>query len=285
MRLDAHVHCVEGAADPVRLLCEMRAARLDGGCVISIPPRFWRKGKLVALPAAERLERLLAVTRGQPTLFPLFWVDPTEPDAVRQVEHAADAGAAGFKVICSAHAPDDPRALPVYRAIATRNKPVLFHSGILWDGRASSAYNRPAAFEPLLDVPRLRFALAHMSWPWLDECLAVFGKFQNALSVRDDVAEMFIDLTPGTPPIYREEALTKLFTIGYDVANNVLFGSDANVGTYNVKWSLEWQERDQSILDRLGIGADVAANYFGVNLQRWLSGARAAWRPPLAGQS
>lgn len=28
---------------------------------------------------------------------------------------------------------------------------------------------------------------------------------------------MFLDLTPGTPEIYRRDLLTKLFTIGYDV--------------------------------------------------------------------
>ena len=73
----------------------------------------------------------------------------------------------------------------------------------------------------------LRFALAHVSWPWVDECLAVYGKFLNALTRRRELSvEMFIDTTPGTPRIYRQEVLTKLMTIGYDVEHNILFGTD-----------------------------------------------------------
>ena len=284
MRLDAHVHIVEGKAEPARLLRELRAACMDGGCVISLPPKLWRNGKLVAVSAAERLDNLCAWTAGTPRVHPIFWIDPTDPKALRQVDQATAAGVEGFKVICSAHAPGDARAMPVYRAIANCNKPILFHSGILWDGCASSAFNRPVAFEPLLDVPRLRFALAHMSWPWLDECLAVYGKFLNATQVRPDTPEMFIDLTPGTPEIYRQEALTKLFTIGYDVSANVLFGTDAETGGYNVKWSRAWQKRDQTILKKLKVGAEDVAKYFGANLQGWLTGSRVKRRAPIMGQ-
>jgi hypothetical protein len=49
--------------------------------------------------------------------------------------------------------------------------------------------------------------LACAAWPWCDECLAVFGILQQARSFRPDVARMLIDLTPGTPLIYRGELL------------------------------------------------------------------------------
>lgn len=284
MRLDAHIHIGAGAARPERLRREMKAAGVDGGCLISPPPQWWRRGRLVNAPAPQRLALLKRWTDAAPVLFPLFWIDPTEPDARKQVEDAVAAGVAGFKVICSAHAPDDPRAMPVYQAIARHDKPLLFHSGILWDGRASSMFNRPAAFEPLLEVPRLRFALAHMSWPWLDECLAVYGKFLNASQMRPDAPEMFIDLTPGTPPIYRREALTKLYTIGYDVRENVLFGTDCGTTRYNAAWSREWQVRDAAILETLGVGRKAIADYFGGNLRRWLGGERRARRLPSAGE-
>jgi hypothetical protein len=104
---------------------------------------------------------------------------------------------------------------------------MLFHSGILYDGRDTSRYNRPAEFECLLDVPGLRFAMAHISWPWCDEMIALYGKFQAAHGSRADVPELFIDTTPGTPAIYRRDALTKVFTVGFDVKHNVLFGSDS----------------------------------------------------------
>jgi len=284
MRIDGHVHIHAGPVEPLRLLDELQIAGFDGAMLISPPPRFLNQGRIETLSSAERLESLAGWTAGQPTLFPLYWIDPTEPGALQQVEQAMAAGVAGFKVVCSTHMPCDPAAMPVYRAIAGHNKPILFHSGILWDGQPSSAFNRPAAFEPLLDVPHLRFSLAHMSWPWIDECLAVYGKFLNATTVRPDAPEMFVDLTPGTPPIYREEALIKLFTIGYDVADNVIFGTDAATDAYNVPWAQEWHARDREIMRRLEVPGEIVAQYFGGNLERWLSGAPRDAAPPMSGQ-
>jgi len=266
MRIDGHVHIDAGAVAQKRLLDEMRKAGVDGACLMSLPPSDARR-------ASDRIGNVLSWTKGRKELYPFFWIDPTAEDAARQVEQAVISGVVGFKVICSKHAPDDPRAMATYHAIAERGKPILFHSGILWDGRPSSAFNRPAAFECLLEVPRLRFSLAHMSWPWLDECVAVYGKFLRAtISQPEEAPEMFVDLTPGTPPIYREEALTKLFTVGYDVADNVIFGTDTVTSGYNVRWSREWQVQDEAIMNRLRVGSDVVAKVFGGNLLRWLDG-------------
>ena len=35
------------------------------------------------------------------------------------------------------------------------------------------------------DIPGLRFCCAHISWPWCEECVAVYGKFLNALTRSD----------------------------------------------------------------------------------------------------
>lgn len=277
MRIDGHVHIEDGAVEPERLLTEMAQAGIEGACLISAP-------SYSPIPPAERLDHLLAWTKGHSTLFPLFWIDPTAVDAVEQVELAVTAGVAGFKIICSTHPPDDARAMVTYRAIAAKDKPILFHSGILWDGQPSSLFNRPAAFEALLDIPRLRFTLAHMSWPWIDECVAVYGKFLNATLHREDAPELFVDMTPGTPVIYRAEALTKFFTVGYDVADNMVFGSDTETPCYNVKWVNEWQARDRAILDRLGIGPDVVANVLGNNAWRWLKGIKKDRKAPHVGE-
>ena len=64
MKLDCHIHIDGGAADPARLLREMRDAGMNGGNLISQPPVFWRNGKLVSLPAAERLAHLQGWTAG-----------------------------------------------------------------------------------------------------------------------------------------------------------------------------------------------------------------------------
>ena len=74
----------------------------------------------------------------------------------------------------------------------------------MWDGKPSGPYNRPVGFESLLEVQGLRFCMAHVSWPWCDELVAVYGKVLNGYTNRRDLTvEMFVDITPGTPPIYR----------------------------------------------------------------------------------
>jgi len=154
---------------------------------------------------------------------------------------------------------------------AAGGRPILFHSGILWDGRASASYNHPEQFEPLLEVANLRFSLAHISWPWCDELIAVYGKFLNARTSRPEVSvEMYVDLTPGTPPIYRRDALTKLFTVGYDVGQNAIFGSDCCAAGYNTSWTREWVQRDNGIYDELGLKPAVRQAVFGENLKRFL---------------
>jgi hypothetical protein len=47
-------------------------------------------------------------------------------------------------------------------------------------------------------------------------------------------SEMYFDLTRGTPKIYRRELLTKLYTVGMDVEDNVLFGTDDNTAGGNL---------------------------------------------------
>jgi predicted TIM-barrel fold metal-dependent hydrolase len=275
--LDGHIHVMKPNADPAGLLAGMSAAGIRGGTVISFPPPSFRRSD--GLPDAEaRLDNLLAWTEGHPELFPFFWIDPTEDGALEQAAAAVARGVRGFKVICDRYYPRDPRAMELYRAAAAAGRPVMFHSGILWDGKDSSRYNRPAEFECLLDVEGLSFSLAHVSWPWTDECIAVFGKFHNALTTWNrgsgsrGPVEMFIDLTPGTPPIYRSEVLTRLLTVGYPVGSRIFFGTDNTAAAYDVKWAREWILRDTAALRLLGQSSAEAAAVFGGNLERFVRG-------------
>ena len=272
MILDGHIHALPGPAGTQDLLRRMKAAGMGGGVVISPgPPSFG--GDLAGKRPQERLESVLEWTAGNGRLYPFFWIDALEAGAGKQVARAVKAGVAGFKVICTHCPPGDRRAMKVYAAVAEAGRPMLFHAGILWNGRASSSFNRPAEFEVLLGVPRLRFALAHMGWPWCDELLAVYGKFEQARRRRPDVTvEMFIDTTPGTPPIYRRDALTKMFTVGYAVEDNIYFGADCRAQTYNAPWAREWVTRDRRILKSLGLSAATQGRYFGGNLERFILG-------------
>ncbi len=276
MVLDGHVHIMSREKNREDFERNLQAAGVDGCIVNSLPPAAFG---IIAkpTPAEERLENLLFWTETSETLFPFYWVDPIEDDALVQVKLAVERGVAGFKVICSRHDPGDPRAMKVYAAIAEAHRPILFHSGILWDGKPSSHHCRPVLFEPLMEVPHLRFALAHVSWPWCDECIAVYGKFLSNRSRRPELtSEMFIDTTPGTPPIYRREVLTKLFTVGYDIENNVIFGSDCRTKNYNARWTREWIERDRKIFDELGLPKTVQEQVFAGNLRRFVGASASA---------
>ena len=270
MILDGHIHLGDGRRDPAAFMERLEEAGIDGGVVISLPPAAF-PSIAASAPVSQRLDDVLSFTQGNDRLYPLFWIDPVEADALEQVAEAVDRGVIGFKVICHAYAAGDPRAMKVFHAIAEHGKPILFHSGILWDGKPSSAFNRPAQFEPLLEINHLRFSLAHIGWPWHDEMVAVYGKFLNARARRPELAsEMFVDLTPGTPPLYREEVLTKLFTVGYDVENNVIFGSDCEAHDYQVGWTRDWIARDNRIYQTLGIGEEITKKVNGENLLRFL---------------
>jgi len=270
MILDGHIHIMDGPARPEAFHEKLEEAGVAGGVVISLPPAAF-PAVAQPRPFAERLDHLFAWVEGRETLYPFFWIDPLEDDAFEQVRAAAERGVSGFKVICNHFHAYEERPMDVFRAVAAAGRPILFHSGILWDAQDSSRYNRPAEFECLLEVPGLRFALAHISWPWCDEAIAVYGKFLNARRRRPDLsAEMFIDTTPGTPILYRREVLTRLYTIGYDVARNVFFGSDCLTGAYAPDTVREWIERDTMILREIGVAREAVDAAFGGNLRRFL---------------
>lgn len=270
MILDGHIHINPGEVRREQFINRLSEARIDGGLLISICPNsFIFKDRDYS--TEERVDNLFSWKGNNPYLYPFFWIDPLEEDALDQVELAVKRGVAGFKVICNQFYPGDPKAMKIFAEIARKGKPILFHSGILWDSAVSSKYNRPGEFEALLEIDGLKFTLAHVSWPWHDECIAVYGKFLNAYSARPDLSvEMFIDVTPGTPPIYREEVLTKMFTVGYDIENNVIFGTDCSTGSYNDKWAREWIDRDNRIYNKLGLNEGKVNKIYRNNLERFL---------------
>ena len=275
-RFDLHVHLEPPFPQPIpgdaprRLLEQMAAAGLSGGCLFSPSPKD-KDGHFV--PYEERMAALEAYTHDQPgRLFPVFWVHPDEPEAEARILDANSRGVAAFKFICDSYYVYEEKCLRLLRLIASLGKPALFHSGILWYGGDTSKYNRPLNWEALIDIPGLRFSMGHCSWPWHDECIAMYGKFLNHLNVYqgDHPCEMFFDLTPGTPPIYRRDLMFKLFNVGYDVENNLMFGTDSIVPAYSPKWVAGWMERDGAIYRELGVPEAVVRKIYRDNLMRFL---------------
>lgn len=264
MILDGHIH-LNGAAKPIDLSRKMTEAGVDGGIILSLPPEGHDGAET---KFQDALSGVLELCSNVKNTYPVYWIDPLATKALEKVDEAVKQGIAGFKIIHTEAEPGDPLSMEVYRRIAHHNKPILFHSGILWNKGPSSNFNRPANFECLMEVEGLRFALAHISWPWCDECIAVFGKIQM---MAPDV-KMYVDITPGTPEIYRKNALYKLLNCGYQTSDRVIFGSDNCAEDYDSGWAAGWIRMDKDIYNRLSVTREVQSNIFEHNLVRFIKG-------------
>ena len=268
MILDCHIHMVNKVDSKEEFARKTALAGVNGGIIFSHAPASFGNAKPDPDNAKKRVAQVMDFTNGNENLYPFFFIDPIEPDAIEQVDMAIEAGILGFKVICCHHYPQDDRAMKVWEHIAKRGKPILFHSGILYNDGPSAEYNRPGNFEHLFPISGLKFALAHISWPWCDELVAVFGKsnYLHFEACRPGFAEMYIDLTPGTPPFYREQALRTLIEVGYvSMPDHLMFGTDAN-SCFNTEQVKRYIDMDNAIYDKLGVSQETRDKIFGKNM-------------------
>lgn len=273
MRFDCHMHTRPFTQygdmqrfDRQAFLEDLHTAGFDGAAVYSLSPNMFAD-----YTVEQRMDAALTVCEGQKTLFPFFWIDPMDEQAEKQVELAVQKGFSAFKMSGILYNPACERSLAIIEQIAATGKPIMFHSGICWDAENSAANHRPMNFEAMLKIPNLRFCLAHVSWPWYDECIAVYGKIRNAFVSKRRSCEMFIDVTPGTPKIYREEVFRKLLGC-YDMRKNLMFGTDCNTAKYDVLKSKTWQDTDNALYEKY-VQHDVEDfkdHVYGLNLLRFL---------------
>lgn len=83
-----------------------------------------------------------------------------------------ELGLRGVKMVPGGWYPNDTQVIRLYECLAELGMYVVFHVGIFLDGREGS-FCRPAFYEAVRRVPELRVQLAHLGWPWVDECVAV----------------------------------------------------------------------------------------------------------------
>ncbi|HUU42432.1 MAG TPA: amidohydrolase family protein [Planctomycetota bacterium] len=292
MRSDCHIH-VRGDETGEGILRAMDRALLDLVCIISWPPASSDPDPLEKRRPGD-VERMVETGRmiaGDPErIRGFYWVDPLTDDAPDQVTRAIDEHRyAGVKMIPDHWHPYDERVFPTYERIQELGVPILFHTGILWGNGDSSRFCRPADFEIIQEFPKVRFMLAHIGWPWTDECIAVADRFKTMarkaaggdpelnrdLAFRDRLLHdpryevdvtCRIDLTPGTPPVYRSEALRRCYEVlGADM---LLFGTDA-LGADDLTSVRTHQERDERIFrDELGLTDAEIDRILGTNVLR-----------------
>jgi predicted TIM-barrel fold metal-dependent hydrolase len=262
--IDIHVHLTARTekAEVERLL---DGAELAGMVLLSRDPG--PGGKELRACVGELAELAAAVG---PRVFPFARIDPNYRGAVKTLEWAVrSCGILGVKMLPSTFHPGDPCARKVYACAGELGIPLLMHTGILWIPGDNANNCRPANMEVMWDFPKTRFAMAHIGWPWTDECIAVAQKFKV---LRRELDQVFVDLTPGTPKAYRENALARcLENVN---AERMLYGSDAMLPLKRAP-EPRWRN-DKAIFDRLGVSEEDQAKIFGANALRFLGKASAA---------
>lgn len=232
MRFDCHVHTRPNSIrygdiehfNHKEFMGDLKKAGLDGAAIYSLSPKMFGEYSL-----EFRMNSALEICKASENLFPFFWINPLEEGALEQVDIAVEKGYDAFKMIPTFYRIDSDEAMAVIEKIASVGKPIMFHTGISWDGENSSDHHRPGNYEALIHIPNLKFCLAHISWPWTDECIAVFGKFRASYRSNPSVScEMFIDVTPGTPKVYRDDVFRRML-LSYDMRNSLMFGTDCSI--------------------------------------------------------
>jgi predicted TIM-barrel fold metal-dependent hydrolase len=202
------------------------------------------------------------------------FIDPRMNNVINELEWALTTmELKGVKMIPAGWYPYEETLYPIYEKIESLHVPVIFHSGISWGFPDSSRFCRPTFYEALMKFPKIRFALAHIGWPWVDECLAVVGRFKAAVGWNNiDKLQAFVDITAGTPRIWRTEALRK--AIVYLGAEVLMFGSD-NLNPDKPESFTQAIKRDIEIMkEELGLSKDIIYKIMRENLEEFLKGIR-----------
>jgi predicted TIM-barrel fold metal-dependent hydrolase len=176
------------------------------------------------------------------TLIPFASIDPHKGRAgVREARRLAERyGVRGFKFHPSLQgfAPDDRLAYPLYEAIEELGAVALFHTGQTGIGAGVRAgggirlkYSNPMLVDDVaVDFPDLRIILAHPSFPWQDEALAVATHKQH----------VHIDLSGWSPKYFPPQLVRYANTLLQD---KVLFGSDYPLITPD-RWLADFEALD-----------------------------------------
>jgi predicted TIM-barrel fold metal-dependent hydrolase len=249
MIIDCHVHSL-GNETADEIVKEMDRVGIDKAVVLATYPGREEKSepvkymdfsfrevndelqrestKFVSKLQADAPDRIIAFA----------WIEPRLKNAVRNAEEAVTKyECRGIKMMPDHYFPYEPAFFPVYEKIQELEVPITFHSGILGDNKDSSRFCQPVFYEVLLNFPNLKFALAHVGWPWIDECVGICDRLKSRLwNVKEEEKlekmQMYIDITPGTPNFYRKIAFQRFLDMGLE--DYVIFGTDCPASNFSI---------------------------------------------------
>jgi predicted TIM-barrel fold metal-dependent hydrolase len=262
--IDAHLHCT-GTETADAVLRSLDEAGIDLGVLLA---PFLDNGYTMhdAGSLRQANAHLARLVQGHADRLVGFAVlNPSLPGAVDDLQRAVDAGLKGVKMVPSGWYPYDDHVQPLFAKAAELKLPLLFHSGIFIDGR-SGRFCRPTFFEALRDHPGVRVTLAHLSWPWCDEAIAV-GLIDLIHGVPPEKRLFRFDLSFGPPPAYRLEVIRKaLDVLGADCLQ---FGSDCFLPCPGVHIA-ERKRWLEELLEQLEVGAEDRERIWGGTAATWL---------------
>ncbi|TDD08388.1 amidohydrolase [Saccharopolyspora terrae] len=195
-------------------------------------------------------------------LIPFASVDPWKGKAgVREARRlVTEHGVRGFKFHPSIQgfSPNDPMAYPLYEAIEELGVPALFHTGqtgigagVPGGGGIRMKHANPMLVDDVaVDFPELRIILAHPSFPWQDE----------ALAVATHKPYVYIDLSGWSPKYFPPQLVHYANSLLQD---KVLFGSDYPVITPD-RWLSDFEKLDMKPHVRPKILKDNAVTLLGL---------------------
>lgn len=242
--IDFHVHTFnsvdapDGGNQVLEAMGEkFKSGKLPNGTIPQIAD-FYRERNMAAVvftvdewvrrgddptPVNEEVMRLAA--EHTDVLIPFASIDPHRGAAgVREAERLIETyGVRGFKFHPSTQEffPNDAMAYPLYEVLQAHGAIALFHSGQTGVGSGTRGgggirlkYSNPLTLDDVaVDFPDLPIVIAHPSFPWQDE----------ALAVANHKPSVYIDLSGWSPKYFPEQLVQYANTM---LREKVLFGSD-----------------------------------------------------------
>jgi uncharacterized protein len=193
-------------------------------------------------------------------IIPFASIDPARGrDGVRAAQRLIDEyGVRGFKFHPSAQGffPNDRDAYPLYEVIESAGLPALFHTGQTGAGAGRRGgggirlgYSNPIFLDDVaVDFPDMPIIMAHPSFPWQEE----------ALAVATHKPQVYIDLSGWSPKYFQPILVQYANTL---LKHKMLFGTDFPMLT---------PERWRSDLEKSGIRDAVKPGIYKDNAARLL---------------
>ncbi len=217
-------------------------------------------------PALSNEEIAEAAAKHPDVLIPFASIDPAKGRAgARQLERLiADHGVRGLKFHPSLQdfAPNDRSAYPLLEIAQEHGLPALFHTGqtgiganMRGGGGVRLGLSNPMLLDDVaIDFPDLTIIMAHPSFPWQDEALAVATHKPN----------VYIDLSGWSPKYFPPQLVRYANSLLQD---KVLFGSDYPLITPD-RWMADFARLDIKDHVRPKILKDNAVRVLGLARER-----------------